>query len=77
MHRRTLQAREDDKAAKAAYKHKEELIKKAKAAYAQKLVAKQSDSGGKYIESCLDSEESLRCGPTIPQTVDWIRPGHN
>ncbi|EPQ29515.1 uncharacterized protein PFL1_02734 [Pseudozyma flocculosa PF-1] len=45
VHRRTLQAREDDKAAQRAYKHKEDLIKQAKKAYAQKLVAKQSDTG--------------------------------
>ncbi|PWN51579.1 hypothetical protein IE53DRAFT_386039 [Violaceomyces palustris] len=42
-HRRTLQAREDVKAAKAAYKHKEDLIKKAKEVYAQRQVAVKAD----------------------------------
>ncbi|PWZ03820.1 hypothetical protein BCV70DRAFT_210034 [Testicularia cyperi] len=44
VHRRTLQAKEDVKAAHAAYKHKEDLIKKAKEAYKNRLVAKQ-DTG--------------------------------
>ncbi|KAJ1026954.1 hypothetical protein NDA16_002247 [Ustilago loliicola] len=45
LHRRTLQAKEDIKAAHAEYKHKEHLIQKAKEAYRNRLVAKQSNSG--------------------------------
>ncbi|SPO24303.1 related to TIM11 - subunit E of the dimeric form of mitochondrial F1F0-ATPase [Ustilago trichophora] len=45
LHRRTLQAKEDVKAAHAEYKHKEHLIQKAKEAYKNRLVAKQSDTG--------------------------------
>ncbi|GAC97672.1 hypothetical protein PHSY_005258 [Pseudozyma hubeiensis SY62] len=48
LHRRTLQAKADAKAAHAEYKHKEQLIQKAKEAYKNKLVAKQSDSGSEY-----------------------------
>ncbi|GAK68113.1 uncharacterized protein PAN0_040c6346 [Moesziomyces antarcticus] len=45
LHRRTLQAKADVKAAHAEYKHKEQLIQKAKEAYKNRLVAKQSSSG--------------------------------
>ncbi|KDN43323.1 hypothetical protein K437DRAFT_257530 [Tilletiaria anomala UBC 951] len=45
VHRRTLQAREDAKAAERAYKHKEDLIRQAKKAYADRLVAANSGSG--------------------------------
>ncbi|TKY88501.1 hypothetical protein EX895_002489 [Sporisorium graminicola] len=45
LHRRTLQAKADAKAAHAEYKHKEQLIQKAKEAYKNRLVAKQSDTG--------------------------------
>jgi F-type H+-transporting ATP synthase subunit e len=48
LHRRTLQAKADVKAAHAEYKHKEQLIQKAKEAYKNRLVAKQSSSGGTY-----------------------------
>ncbi|KAL9935169.1 hypothetical protein V8E36_006245 [Tilletia maclaganii] len=42
-HRRTLQSRVDAAAEKAEYKRKEELIAKAKEAYKNRLVAKQSN----------------------------------
>jgi F-type H+-transporting ATP synthase subunit e len=53
LHRRTLQAKADVKAAHAEYKHKEQLIQKAKEAYKNRLVAKQSSSGGTYNRMLL------------------------
>lgn len=53
LHRRTLQAKEDVKAAHAEYKHKEHLIQKAKEAYKNRLVAKQSDTGSKYLTATV------------------------
>lgn len=48
LRRRTLQAKEDIKAAHAEYKRKEQLIQKAKQAYKDRLVAQQTNSGGTY-----------------------------
>lgn len=48
FHRRTLQAREDKHAQEKAYRHKEELIAKAKEAYKNRLVASKADDGGEF-----------------------------
>lgn len=53
LHRRTLQAKEDIKAAHAEYKHKEHLIQQAKEAYKNRLVAKQNTSGGTYLAAAF------------------------
>lgn len=69
LHRRTLQVKADVKAAHAEYKHKEHLIQQAKEAYKNRLVAKQSATGGTYSDSAsavatgwVRGEQRDKCG---------------
>lgn len=82
LHRRTLQAKADVKAAHAEYKHKEQLIQKAKEAYKNKLVAKQSDSGSEYTRAATTTTTMIQAEQLAVQCISqrmtldrsWVGP---
>lgn len=56
VHRRTLQAREDARFEKSEIKRKEDLIKKAKEAYRNKLADEQARKSGLTSEFCASGK---------------------
>ncbi len=52
VHRRTLQAKEDVKAAARAYQHKEHLIEQAKKAYRDRLLAQKTGGAAASGGTC-------------------------